>query len=132
MKSKKIYLDSVSQLLIGKKKDRKAFLNKLSHGIDEYLLSAPDASCTDLEKEFGTPVELLYEYASTHDEKELSKSVGMKRIIAAFIITLSVTLAFVSILNTLWWNKTINDIYERENWEPLGPTIIIDKTKEAK
>ena len=61
MKSKKIYLDSVSQLLIGKKKDRKAFLNKLSHGIDEYLLSAPDASCTDLEKEFGTPVELLYE-----------------------------------------------------------------------
>ena len=40
MKSKKIYLDSVSQLLIGKKKDRKAFLNKLSHDIDEYLLSA--------------------------------------------------------------------------------------------
>ena len=50
MKSKKIYLDSVSQLLIGKKKDRKAFLNKLIHDIDEYLLSAPDASCTDLEK----------------------------------------------------------------------------------
>ena len=61
MRNKKLYLHSVEQPLIGKRKDRKVFLNNLRQDIDEYLLSTPDASCADLEKEFGTPVELLYE-----------------------------------------------------------------------
>lgn len=37
MRNKKLYLHSVEQLLIGKRKDRKAFLNNLSQDIDEYL-----------------------------------------------------------------------------------------------
>lgn len=133
MKSKKIYLNSVRQLLVGKKKTRKTFLNNLSHDIDEYLLSTPDASCTDLEKEFGTPIELLYEYASTQDEKELAKSVSIKRITVVFIIILSVSLTSGSLLNTLWWNKTLNDLHEIEDWNnQLGPTNIIDKTEDSK
>lgn len=85
MRNKKLYLHSVEQLLIGKRKDRKAFLNNLSQDIDEYLLSTPDASCADLEKEFGTPAELLYEYASAQDERELTKSISIKRISACFL-----------------------------------------------
>lgn len=133
MRNKNLYLHSVEQLLIGKRKDRKAFLNNLSQDIDEYLLSTPDASCTDLEKEFGTPAQLLYEYASAQDERELVKSISIKRISAGFLTFLLAAVISGSILNTLWWNKTLHDIHETENYNnQIGPTIIIDETKESK
>ncbi len=133
MRNKNLYLHSVEQLLIGKRKDRKAFLNNLSQDIDEYLLSTPDASCTDLEKEFGTPAQLLYEYASAQDERELVKSISIKRISAGFLTFLLAAVISGSILNTLWWNKTLHDIYETENYNnQIGPTIIIDRTEESK
>lgn len=133
MRNKNLYLHSVEQLLIGKRKDRKAFLNNLSQDIDEYLLSTPDASCTDLEKEFGTPAQLLYEYASAQDERELVKSISIKRISAGFLTFLLAAVISGSILNTLWWNKTLHDIHETENLNnQIGPTIIIDETKESK
>lgn len=133
MRNKSLYLHSVEQLLIGKRKDRKAFLNNLSQDIDEYLLSTPDASCTDLEKEFGTPAQLLYEYASAQDERELVKSISIKRISAGFLTFLLAAVISGSILNTLWWNKTLHDIHETENLNnQIGPTIIIDKTEESK
>ena len=133
MRNKNLYLHSVEQLLIGKRKDRKAFLNNLSQDIDEYLLSTPDASCTDLEKEFGTPAQLLYEYASAQDERELVKSISIKRISAGFLTFLLAAVISGSILNTLWWNKTLHDIHETENYNnQIGPTIIIDRTEESK
>ena len=133
MRNKNLYLHSVEQLLIGKRKDRKAFLNNLSQDIDEYLLSTPDASCTDLEKEFGTPAQLLYEYASAQDERELVKSISIKRISAGFLTFLLAAVISGSILNTLWWNKTLHDIHEIENLNnQIGPTIIIDRTEESK
>ena len=133
MRSKNLYLHSVEQLLIGKRKDRNAFLNNLSQDIDEYLLSTPDASCTDLEKEFGTPAQLLYEYASAQDETELVKSISIKRISAGFLTFLLAAVISGSILNTLWWNKTLHDIHETENYNnQIGPTIIIDRTEESK
>lgn len=133
MRNKNLYLHSVEQLLIGKRKDRKAFLNNLSQDIDEYLLSTPDASCTDLEKEFGTPAQLLYEYASAQDERELVKSISIKRISAGFLTFLLAAVISGSILNTLWWNKTLHDIHETENLNnQIGPTIIIDRTEESK
>lgn len=133
VRNKNLYLHSVEQLLIGKRKDRKAFLNNLSQDIDEYLLSTPDASCTDLEKEFGTPAQLLYEYASAQDERELVKSISIKRISAGFLTFLLAAVISGSILNTLWWNKTLHDIYETENYNNhIGPTIIIDRTEESK
>ena len=133
MRNKNLYLHSVEQLLIGKRKDRKAFLNNLSQDIDEYLLSTPDASCTDLEKEFGTPAQLLYEYASAQDERELAKSISIKRISAGFLTFLLAAVISGSILNTLWWNKTLHDIHETENYNnQIGPTIIIDRTEESK
>ena len=133
MRNKNLYLHSVEQLLIGKRKDRKAFLNNLSQDIDEYLLSTPDASCTDLEKEFGTPAQLLYEYASAQDERELVKSISIKRISAGFLTFLLAAVISGSILNTLWWNKTLHDIHETENYNnQIGPTIIIDETEESK
>ena len=133
MRNKNLYLHSVEQLLIGKRKDRKAFLNNLSQDIDEYLLSTPDASCTDLEKEFGTPAQLLYEYASAQDERELVKSISIKRISSGFLTFLLAAVISGSILNTLWWNKTLHDIHETENYNnQIGPTIIIDRTEESK
>ena len=133
MRNKNLYLHSVEQLLIGKRKDRKAFLNNLSQDIDEYLLSTPDASCTDLEKEFGTPAQLLYEYASAQDERELVKSISIKRISSGFLTFLLAAVISGSILNTLWWNKTLHDIHETENLNnQIGPTIIIDRTEESK
>ena len=133
MRNKKLYLHSVEQLLIGKRKDRKAFLNNLSQDIDEYLLSTPDASCTDLEKEFGTPAQLLYEYASAQDERELANSISIKRISVVFLTFLLAAGISGSILNTLWWNKTLHDIHETENYNnQIGPTIIIDRTEESK
>lgn len=133
MRNKNLYLHSVEQLLIGKRKDRKAFLNNLSQDIDEYLLSTPDASCTDLEKEFGTPAQLLYEYASAQDERELVKSISIKQISAGFLTFLLAAVISGSILNTLWWNKTLHDIHETENYNnQIGPTIIIDRTEESK
>lgn len=133
MRNKNLYLHSVEQLLIGKRKDRKAFLNNLSQDIDEYLLSTPDASCTDLEKEFGTPAQLLYEYASAQDERELANSISIKRISAGFLTFLLAAVISGSILNTLWWNKTLHDIHETENYNnQIGPTIIIDRTEESK
>lgn len=133
MRNKKLYLHSVEQLLIGKRKDRKTFLNNLRQDIDEYLLSTPDASCADLEKEFGTPVELLYEYASAQDERELTKSINIKRISAGFLSFILAAVISGSILNTLWWNKTLHDIHETENYNnQIGPTIIIDETEESK
>lgn len=132
MKCKKMYLDSVKQLLIGKKKNRKIFLNDLSHDIDEYLSGTPNASYADLERDFGTPVELLYEYASTQDAKELAKSVSFRRITIAFIIALSVALTSWNLLNTLWWNKTVHDLHEIEDWDnQIRPTIIIDNTEDS-
>lgn len=133
MKNKKRYLDSVSQLLIGKRKAKTAFLNNLSCDIDEYLLNSPEASFSDLEKEFGTPAELLYEYASAQDEKKLSKSISIKRVASGFLIFLLVAIISGSILNTLWWNKTLHDLHEADNWDnQLRPTIIIEKTEEPK
>ena len=133
MRNKNLYLHSVEQLLIGKRKDRKAFLNNLSQDIDEYLLSTPDASCRDLEKEFGTPAQLLYEYASAQDERELVKSISIKRISSGFLTFLLAAVISGSILNTLWWNKTLHDIHETENLNnQIGPTIIIDRTEESK
>lgn len=69
MKCKKMYLDSVKQLLIGKKKNRKIFLNDLTSW---------------------------------------------------------------NLLNTLWWNKTVHDLHEIENWDnQIRPTIIIDNTEDS-
>ena len=133
MRNKNLYLHSVEQLLIGKRKNRKAFLNNLSQDIDEYLLSTPDASCTDLEKEFGTPAQLLYEYASAQDERELANSISIKRISVVFLTFLLAAGISGCILNTIWWNKTLHDIHETENSNnQIGPTIIIDETKESK
>lgn len=133
MKNKKRYLDSVSQLLIGKRKAKTAFLNNLSCDIDEYLLNSPEASFSDLEREFGTPAELLYEYASAQDEKELSKFISLKRITASFLVFLLVAAISGSILSTLWWNKTLRDLDKATDFDnQLRPTIIIDRTEEAK
>lgn len=86
-----------------------------------------------MEKEFGTPAELLYEYASAQDERELTKSISIKRISADFLTFLLAAVISGSILNTLWWNKTLHDIHETENYNnQIGPTIIIDETEESK
>lgn len=116
MRNKKIYLKSVESFLVGKRTHRKQFLKQLESDIDEFLHTFPNASVKDLQTEFGTPTEILHEYASTLDAKEIVQITSIKRILA-YIITFAVIAVLIfCIFNAIWWNKTTHDLHQKDTW----------------
>ena len=116
-KNERRYLRHVSCLLPVKGKDEKQFLKQLESDIDEFLYTFPNAFVKDLQTEFGTPAEILYEYASTLDDKEIIKCTSIKRLYA-YIITFTVLAVLIfCIFNAVWWNKTTQDLHQKDAWD---------------
>lgn len=118
------YLKSVESFLVGKRTHRKQFLKQLESDIDEFLYTFPNASVKDLQTEFGTPAEILYEYASTLDDKEIIKCTSIKRLLA-YIITFTVLAVLIfCIFNAVWWNKTTQVLHQKDAWNKRIVSIL--------
>lgn len=81
----------------------------------------------ELEEEFGTPSEILYDYAVSMNNKEIIKTASIKYILAACVSIVIAAALLFCIFNVVWWEKTTRDLYEKDSWDTqLAPTYIIE------
>lgn len=101
--NKQFYKDVYNLLPIHKQKERN-YLNKLKKQIDECEID----SYEQLEKLFGTPIDIVKAYYDTVDSQYLIKAMQMKKIIRSTCVTLITFVLFIS----LWIIHIYNQAYE--------------------
>ena len=101
--NKQFYKDVYNLFPIHKQKERN-YLNKLKNQIDECEID----SYEQLEKLFGTPIDIVKAYYDTVDNQYLIKAMQMKKIIRSTCVTLITFALFIS----LWIIHIYNQAYE--------------------
>lgn len=101
--NKQLYKDVYNLFPIHKQKERN-YLNKLKKQIDECEID----SYEQLEKLFGTPIDIVKAYYDTVDSQYLIKAMQMKKIIRSTCVTLITFVLFIS----LWIIHIYNQAYE--------------------
>ena len=94
------YIKSVKRRLVGNKRQKKAYLNKLTADVADRLEEEPALDETALADIFGKPEELAQDFMETLDAKEIKKAFTWKQVvvlgvIAALLIWLGVAIAAI-------------------------------------
>ena len=94
------YIKSVKRRLVGNKRQKKAYLNKLTADVADRLEEEPALDETTLADVFGKPEELAQDFMETLDAKEIKKAFTWKQVvvlgvIAALLIWLGVAIAAI-------------------------------------
>ena len=94
------YIKSVKRRLVGNKRQKKAYLNKLTADVADRLEEEPALDETALADIFGKPEELAQDFMETLDAKEIKKAFTWKKVvligvIAALLIWLGVAIAAI-------------------------------------
>lgn len=105
MKVNKKYYKDVAKLFPIYSKKEKSFLSDLKKQIDEY----DNVSYSDLENEFGTPIDIVKAYYDTVDSKYLLNRINIKRAVVIICLTILVVGTSYFGYRTYSLNKAIND-----------------------
>ena len=105
MKVNKKYYKDVAKLFPIYSKKEKSFLSDLKKQIDEY----DNVSYSDLENEFGTPIDIVKAYYDTVDSKYLLNRINIKRTVVIIFLTILVIGTSYFGYRTYSLNKAIND-----------------------
>lgn len=105
MKVNKKYYKDVAKLFPIYSKKEKSFLSDLKKQIDEY----DNVSYSDLENEFGTPIDIVKAYYDTVDSKYLLNRINIKRTVVIICLTILVIGTCYFGYRTYSLNKAIND-----------------------
>ena len=103
-KTNKQFYKDVYNLFPKHKQKERNYLNKLKKQIDECEID----SYEQLEKLFGTPIDIVKAYYDTVDSQYLIKAMQMKKIIRSTCVTLITFVLFIS----LWIIHIYNQAYE--------------------
>ncbi len=94
----KEYYARISACVLCDRKQKKAFLKELQSNIEEFRLSNPQATVSDIEAFFGSPEQIAASFTDNTDSVKLKKKLSVKRIVLlAVILALLVYVAFVVI-----------------------------------
>lgn len=94
------YIKSVKRRLVGNKRQKKAYLNKLTADVADRLEEEPALDETALADIFGKPEELAQDFMETLDAKEIKKAFTWKKLV--LICVLAVVLIWLVAVVTLW------------------------------
>lgn len=98
-KERKNYFKQIKFLLPIYRKQEKKFINDLKYTVDEYIANNPNCSTDDIIKRFETPSDVVYNYISSIDEKDLYKVISSRRILKRFI---AFVIALLLVAFSLW------------------------------
>lgn len=94
----KEYYARISDAVLCDRKQKKAFLKELQSSVEEFRLSNPQASVSDIEAFFGSLEQIAASFTDNTDSVRLKKKLSVKRIVLlAVILALLVYVAFVVI-----------------------------------
>lgn len=94
----KEYYARISDGILCDRKQKKAFLKELKNNIEEFRLSNPQATISDIEAFFGSPEQIAASFTDNTDSVKLKKKLSVKRIVLfAVLLALFVYIAFVVI-----------------------------------
>ena len=94
----KEYFARISDSVLCDRKQKKAFLKELQSSIEEFRLSNPQATASDIEAFFGSPEQIAASFTDNADSVKLKKRLSVKRIVLlAVILVLLIYVAFVVI-----------------------------------
>ena len=94
------YIKSVKRRLVGNKRQKKAYLNKLTADVADRLEEEPALDETALADIFGKPEELAQDFMETLDAKEIKKAFTWKKVVLIGVI--AALLIWLIAVVTLW------------------------------
>ena len=97
MKANKKYFKDIKTIFPFHGKREKQFLKNLSIQIDEFANDYAYCTYTDLQEEFGTPIEILKSYYDSIDSEYLLVKMNNKLITNAFMRGLAIILSIISL-----------------------------------
>lgn len=97
MKATKRYYKDIKTIFPFHAKREKVFLNNLLIQIIEYSEENNKCTYTDLQNEFGTPIEILKSYYDSIDSEYLLNKMNNKLIIHTFAIVIILLLSIISL-----------------------------------
>lgn len=94
----KEYYARISDCVVCNRKQKTAFLKELKSSIEEYRLSNPQATASDIEAFFGSPEQIAKSFTENSDPIKLKKSLSVRKLILlAVILALLIYAAFIVI-----------------------------------